>query len=179
MAAFVGPLSMICGVLAVAGVAKVLSPRPTRQALALIGLAIPSLGVRLVGLAELGLAAATVAFGGTVLTVLVGVLHLGFALVVVALLRRPDATSCGCFGSIDTPVSAVHLIANVVSAAVAFAAFGAPGLASVIAEQPGGGVAYLLLIATGTAGAVAVLTLVPQLRPRAATPPAFSLRATR
>lgn len=170
---------MICGVLAVAGIAKMISPRPTRQAMALIGLPIPALGVRAMGLAEVALAVATVVFGGTILVALVGALHVGFALVVVALLRRPGGASCGCFGSLDTPISRGHLVANLVSAAVAFAALDAPGIASVLADQPGGGVAYLLLIATGAASAVAALTLLPRLRPGAAAPPVFSLRASR
>lgn len=170
---------MICGVLAVAGVAKALSPRPTSQAMALIGLRAPLFAVRILGVAEVALAVATVVYGGTLLVALVGALHLAFACVVLLLLRRPGAASCGCFGALDTPVSAVHLGANLISAAIAFAALDTPGLASVLRDQPGGGVAYVLLVTAGTASAVAVLTLLPALRPDATAPPAFSLRASR
>jgi hypothetical protein len=170
---------MICGVLAVAGVAKIVSPRPTRQAISLVGLPMPDVGVRLIGLAEMSIAAATVVVGGTALPIAVGAIHLVFAVVVLILRRRPGATSCGCFGSLDTPVSGLHLVANLVSAAIAFAAIGGPGLGSVVADQPGGGLAYLLLVATGTAGAVAVLTLLPRLSLDVTAAPAFSLRASR
>jgi hypothetical protein len=177
MSAFVGPLTMICGVLAVAGIAKTIAPRPTHQALTLLGLRTPMLGVRLLGVAEVALAIATVVFGGTILVALVGALHLGFAGVVLLLLRRPGAASCGCFGSLDTPASGTHLGANLISAAVAFCAFDAPGLASVLGDQPGGGVAYVVLVAAGTGSALAVLTLLPRLGPGIQAAPAFALRA--
>ncbi len=175
MTALVGPLTMICGVLAVAGLAKVVSPLPTRSALTSIGLTVPAPAVRVLGSIEVALAVATVVVGGTVLPMLVGAVHLVFA-GVVALIMRRGGPSCGCFGSLDTPVSGLHIGSNLVAAAVAFAAVGAAGLTDVLADQPGAGVAYVVAVMAGTAAAVSVLTLLPRLAPHTLPAPAFSLR---
>lgn len=179
MAALVGPLAMVCGVLAVAGVAKLVAPLPTRQAMALLSVAVPPTTVRLLGAAEVVLAVTTVVVGGVVLPLVVGALHLAFAGVIAALLRRPGAASCGCFGSLDTPVSGLHLGADLVSAALAFAAAGSPGLREVLDGQPGGGIGYLVLVAAGTMAGVAVLTALPRLRPEATPAASFALRGDR
>jgi len=180
MTALVGPLSIVCGVLAVAGLAKLAKPDPTRLALASLGVDPSALPVRLLGLFEVSLAAATIGWGGTFLPLTVGALHVGFASVVLALVRRPGSTSCGCFGSVATPAGVVHVVMNLASAAIAFAAIGAPGLIEVMSSQPAAGVPYAILVGTGVAAALGVVTMLPRLRlDTSAAAPAFAVGGSR
>src|SRR5437868_3829483 len=79
--------------------------------------------VRLLALAETGIAVAAVAGGGRLAWSLVGLSYLGFAgFVVVAMARGGPVSSCGCFGTPDTPATLGHVVVTVAASAVAWAA---------------------------------------------------------
>jgi hypothetical protein len=147
--ALFGPVAVACALLGLAGVAKVLRPVPTAGALRALRLPGPLNGVRLLGLVEVALGLAAVGTGSRVLVGLVGLAYLCFAAFVVAATRAgTDIQSCGCFGTVDTPPSAVHVVVNLVlaAAALAAAATGLPTLADLLATQQWGGLPFLLLV---------------------------------
>ena len=80
--------------------------------------------VRLVGALEAAAGVAALLVGGPAGWA-VGLLYAAFALVVLrAVLAGVD--SCGCFGRLDAPPSRIHVLGNLVLAAVSFGAAGAP-----------------------------------------------------
>ncbi|MEW6154832.1 MAG: MauE/DoxX family redox-associated membrane protein, partial [Actinomycetota bacterium] len=84
--------------------------------------------------------------------------------VALALARRAPVADCGCFGARQSPPTALHLVLNLAAAAVAaaVAAGGGGNLAAAMRGQPLAGVPFLLLAATATALAWAVLTVLAQ-----------------
>ena len=115
MTAVAGPFFAAAGLLGVAGALKLLRPASTAQALRTAGLGGAASGGgrlgsatigRLVGGAELALAAAALILGGRLPAGLVAVTYLGFAVFTARLLRTAEAgASCGCFGAGDEPAS--------------------------------------------------------------------------
>jgi hypothetical protein len=137
-----------CAVLVVAGGAKAVRPTDTAKAL---NQAVP--GIRLARTALLVRVAAALecAFGvvGIVLpwppiAATVALSYLAFAGFVLAAYRRGGPLStCGCFGTPDTPPSMVHVVINVglAASAVVVAAAGRGGsLLSALSGQPWGGI---------------------------------------
>jgi len=122
------------GLLAVAGLAKLARPAGTSRALRAQGLPARSVLVRLLGAAELLIAAAALLelrFGAALLAVAYG----GFTVfVATALVRGRPLTSCGCFAEPDVPPTPVHLVVT--------AALAACGVA--VAVGSGGGLPDLL-----------------------------------
>lgn len=163
MTALAGPFLIACAILGLGGIAKVVAPLPARQALRTLGVPTPIAAVRLLGCAELALACAAFFSGGTILPILVGVAYLAFAGFVVIMLRRSGDTSCGCFGSAATPPSWLHVLVNLASAGVAFAAIGIDSLGTVLDEQPAAGIPLLGLVAVGTYALYLLLTALPVL----------------
>jgi hypothetical protein len=102
--------------LAAAGVAKMVRPGDTVNALRAAGLSprpVRSL-VRVGAAAEVALAVAAVVVPGVVTGALVGAVYAGFAVFIVVALRRGWAiSSCGCFGRPDTPPTRAHAVLNV------------------------------------------------------------------
>ena len=166
MGAWSGPFLIAALLLAGAGVAKALDPTTTVGALRKLGLDVPAVIVRTGGVGEAGLAAVAVVTGAPVAAVLVAASYLGFtAFVVVARVRRLPIGSCGCFGRIDTPPSAIHVVVNLGAAvsALAVAWRDGGGIGPVLADQPLAGVPFVLLAVTGAYAAFTALTVVPQL----------------
>ncbi len=109
--------------LVVSGAAKLRTPAPVAAMIAtLLGrrLPAPSLTVRLIGLAEIATGAAVLAIGGAVPALLLVAMYSIFAAVTLRLLGRSRPGSgatrpgCGCFGRADAPVSAAHLVLDLV-----------------------------------------------------------------
>ena len=108
--------------LVLAGAAKLSRPAPGWADL--LGFRARTPVVRLVGASEAVAGVAALFLGGTAAWA-VGLLYAAFALVVLrAVLAGAD--SCGCFGRLDAPPSLIHVVGNLVLAAVSFAAAGAP-----------------------------------------------------
>lgn len=153
MEALAGPFAIAAALLAVAGAAKVIDPSMTSGALRRAGLAVPDGAVRAGALAELLLGATALVIKSSAAAAAVAISYFAFAAFVTWSLRtdRPVGT-CGCFGKADTPPSAVHIGMNLGLAivAAAVAATGAVDLLSVVAEQPLGGVPFLMWVGLGT-----------------------------
>ena len=167
--ALFGPVAVACALLGLAGVSKLLRPAPTSGALRALHLPAPLDGVRLMGLGEVVLGIAAVVSGNRALVGLVGVAYLAFAGFVVAATRAgTDIQSCGCFGTVDTPPSVVHIVVNLVlaSAALAAAVTGLPTLAAVMEDQPWAGLPFLGLLGVTVYLAYALLTVLPQVLTR-------------
>lgn len=162
MTALAGPFLIVCTILGLGGVAKLVAPRPARQALRAVGVPAPIAAVRTLGLAEVTLACAAGFSGGRFLPIAVGMAYVAFAAFVVLMLRTATGTSCGCFGTSATPPSLLHVVVNLASAAVAFAAIGMPSITDVVADQPAGGVPFLALVIIGTYALFLLLTVLPE-----------------
>ncbi len=152
------------GVLAVAGVAKLIDPAPASGALSASGLPGAHLLVRLLGAGELAAATVGLSFGGSAAAPAAG-LYLGFALFSVRALRN-DAPlqSCGCFGRGDTPPSAIHVAYNVIATA-ALAVVAMAGLSSVPWQGPALETAvYLGFVGLGAYASMVLLTRLPAVK---------------
>ncbi len=165
-----GPFLIACLLLGAAGVGKAVDPTMTVGALRGFGLRLPATAVRtavrVAGAVEAVLASGAIATGGAVLAVFVALSYVVFTVfVAIALARRLPIGSCGCFGKLDTPPSAVHLVVNLGAAASAIAVAGGEhhGIVTVLSDQPLAGIPLLLLAAVGTYAAFTALTVVPTL----------------
>jgi len=146
--ALCGPVAVAAAVLSLGGLAKLVRPIPTAGALRALHLPGPLLGVRSLGLGELIVGVVAVLTGASPLLAVVGSMYLAFAIFVVAAKRAgTDIQSCGCFGTIDTPPSVVHVAVNLLFAAVTLTAavVGVPPLATVLGDQPAAGVPFVML----------------------------------
>ena len=164
MDALVGPVTVAAAVLALGGVAKVLRPIPTAGALRALGLPGPVTGVRALGVGELVVGVAAVVTAASALVAVVAVAYLAFAGFVAAARRAgTDIQSCGCFGTVDTPPSLVHLVVNLGFAAVAATAavVGIPSLGALLTDQPAGGLPYALLVGVTVYLVYLALTVLP------------------
>lgn len=140
---------VLAAVIVVGGLAKMASPDGFSSLLRTLGLPAGRGLSRASGVVEVVLGAAAIVLGGRAAALLVGLAYTAFAVVVV-LARRSGAASCGCFGSVASPPSLVHVVVNAVSAAVAFAAavVGPETLVDSLADQPLAAVPYLVTLAT-------------------------------
>lgn len=148
-----GAFFLISALLLVSGGGKLLDPGPTAGALRASGLPSSRFLVLLLGVIEIGLGTAALAFGGSPTGWAVAVLYMAFALFVInALLRKLSISSCGCFGKVDTPPTLVHVVVNFL--AVVVAAWGAitdsSSIIDVLRVQPLAGIPYLVFVAAGT-----------------------------
>lgn len=164
-----GPLLVGALLLLPAAYAKIERPAPTALALARIGLRVPDWSVRLLGGAELAVAAAVVILGGPAGMALAG-LYLGFAAVSarqLAVARRTgEAADCGCFGGDSAPVGWTHVLVNLafVAAGLTAAAVDVPGLFAAGEEGAWPVFAVSLLAVVAALGVQALLTDLPRLR---------------
>ena len=108
--------------LVAAGAAKLSRPAPGWANL--LGFRARTPVVRLVGASEAAAGVAALLVGGPAAWA-VGLLYAVFAAVVLRALLA-GAGSCGCFGRLDAPPSLIHVVGNLVLAAVSFGAAGAP-----------------------------------------------------
>lgn len=141
------------------GGAKLLRPRSTVQALRATRLPAGPLTVRLLGAVEVLAGGICLTRPSTASALVLSGLYLGFAgFVLVALAAEQRPTSCGCFGSDDSPPSWLHVTANLVAAAAGFAVLGAPrAVLDVAAGTPFFGVPFV--VGLGLAAYLAALTL--------------------
>lgn len=165
MSAFAGPFALATVLLAVAGVAKAARPAATAGALVALGLPHHQWLVRTGGAAEALLAAVALATGEPVLAALVALSYVAFAaFVVVARWRGTPLSSCGCLGTIDTPPHPLHVALDLLAAAAAagFALQGGAGIGVVLADQPGHGIPFVLLVVVGVGACGLVMSLLPR-----------------
>lgn len=165
MEALAGPFFMFALLLVVSGVPKLRDPAATTRALHAIGLP-PNLNLgRAVGVVEIATGSAAIVFGGTIAAAALGLLYAGFAGFILVGLRSSQVSSCGCFGTDDTPPSALHLLIDIAAAATGLTLALHPigDLVSVMGDTPWLGVPLLLLVLVGTWLALLVLTILPAL----------------
>lgn len=159
--------------LGVAGVAKAVSPAPTRVALRTAGLPGTLWFVRLIAAGEVTLAVVAVLAGGRLGAALLGLAYLGFAgfsMRVIATSR--GKASCGCFGASDAPLGTLHVVINLLIAGVAAVALVDPmaSLAHVVADTPLGGSVFIVFAVLLAWLLQVALTGLPELK-AAARPP--------
>jgi len=115
-----GPFLAGAGLLVVAGVPKVVDPRPLVRALRVAGMPVPRLVVRLFALAEVAIGAGALVAPGRVASGLVAAAYLVFTAFVARILARGGVlASCGCFGKADTPATRTHLLLTAAAVLVA------------------------------------------------------------
>jgi hypothetical protein len=150
----IGVFLVACGLLMAAGVAKAIRPDGTARALAAVfPVPMPTVrtAVRMGSLAEALLGAAALVVPRTASAALVATSYAAFA-VVVALARSKGGAiaSCGCFGTPDTPATAVHIVVNIglaVSASAVAMADPAGTIVSILSREPLHGVPLVALSA--------------------------------
>jgi hypothetical protein len=151
----IGPYLIGCGLLVLAGISKAARPGNTVRALSqvipyphLLAAAVPILAV-----GELTLGAAAIVWPIPVLAAAVSASYLGFAgFVVVIRLRHGALSSCGCFGTPDTPATWLHAAINAflaVSAAVIAIDEPVGNIVTILRSQPLHGVPLLLAVGVG------------------------------
>jgi Methylamine utilisation protein MauE len=165
-----GPFAIAAALLAIGGGLKAIRPRDTAQALTAVGLALPRLLpartlVRIGGVVEAVIGVGALVTGGPVFAGLVAVSYLAFAgFVVVALRSGKPISSCGCFGKVDTPPSAVHVVIDLAAAGIAVGAaiVGGVALPEVLADQPLLGIPFVFLLVIGLALVFLAFTALPK-----------------
>ncbi len=144
------------GVLAWAGVAKLIRPESAGAALRLAGLPGGPGVSRLLGLGELAVGAGALLVGGAVAVSGLSLFYAGLALF-SQFQRGVPGSSCGCFGAVESPLTGVHVVYNVAAALIgAGAAWSASaGLLPSLSATP------LLLVTTavGVVTAAGLLTI--------------------
>ncbi|HUR23357.1 MAG TPA: MauE/DoxX family redox-associated membrane protein [Acidimicrobiales bacterium] len=166
MNALGGPAIASAILLAIGGASKVMRPANTSHALRGLGLPAAPVGVRLLAIAEIGVAVGALAWGGRYAWMLVGGAYLGFAgFVVLAMSRGGAVSSCGCFGAPDTPPTLVHVLVTVSASALAFATAAGhpPGpLLGALADMPLLGLPFLLVTGCCVWFAYAAVAVLPK-----------------
>lgn len=166
----------------VAGLAKVVSPDPTRVALRTAGLPSARWMPRALGLSELAITIVVFVVAGRLGAGLVAAAYVGFAAFSALLLRRSRGrASCGCFGGSDSPVTKIHVVLNLLVAGAAAACMvePVPHLIDAASDTPWGGVPFILLVALLAWLVQVALTALPALQAaEKAAPPRTSLRST-
>jgi hypothetical protein len=157
---------ILSAVVAVAGVWKLAQPAAAHAALRTLGLSVPPIAVRALGLAELAVGIVAVAIGGRLAGALLAVAYGGFAVVAERLRRAPGTVSCGCFGSSSAPPGHLHVAVNLAGLAVALAvsALGVDGFGGARAELPAAGLAHGATSAVGALAVIGLLTVLPEAR---------------
>ena len=166
MNALGGPAVASAILLAIGGTSKVLRPANTSHALRGLRLPAGHFGVRLLAVAEIGVAVGALAGGGRYAWLLVAGAYLGFAcFVVLAISRGGAVSSCGCFGATDTPPTLVHVLLTISASALAFAtAFGHPPgpLLDALADMPLLGLPFVFVTGCCVWFAYAAVTVLPK-----------------
>jgi hypothetical protein len=167
VSALIVPWFAACGVLVVAGVAKLRRPEPTVGALRAAGFPTSTAAVLGLGLGEIALGALGIAAGWRPVAAAVTVIYAAFAGFVVATRRRGGALqTCGCFGSPDVPATGLHVVVNVLAAVVAgfVAVTGDAATLAGVLHEGGRGAVLLGLAALATLEVVVVLAVLPLLQ---------------
>lgn len=145
-----------CLLLVVAGAVKLRRPASASSAASAVGIGLPGWAVRLGGAAEVVLGGTALAAGGIAAPLAVAAAYSGFAVVVIASLRRSDGVAgCGCFGETGAPVHSVQAVVDLAVAAAAIAVARGGGMAPAPVDR-------VAMVALGAAVAwVAYLAIVP------------------
>ncbi|HZM55698.1 MAG TPA: MauE/DoxX family redox-associated membrane protein [Acidimicrobiales bacterium] len=148
----IGLYVVACVLLVVAGIAKAIRPDDTARALAAATpLPMPLLRgvIRCGSIAEAALGAMALALPRTVSAGLVALSYLCFASVVAYARSKGGAiSSCGCFGTPDTPATTLHVVVDValgIAAALVASAGPTGSIASVLSSQPLHGVPLVMV----------------------------------
>ena len=155
MSALAGPLHLVALVLVISGVQKVIDPAPPTQAMRDAGVPLlPRRGTwpgRALGVVEAATGLAVITSPWPAAAVWMAAFYLALAGFVVLLRRRDDTAGCGCFGATSAPPTRLHVVANLLAAAVAVAAalVGMPDIVDVMDEGFGVAVPYGVLVLTG------------------------------
>ena len=149
--------------LVLAGAAKLSRPAPGWADL--LGFRARTPVVRLVGASEAAAGVAALFLGGAAAWA-VGLLYAVFAAVVLRALLA-GAGSCGCFGRLDAPPSLIHVVGNLVLAAVSFAAAGAPSppiqvIVQATGDSPAVGAALAVVVVLLAALVLVSFTALPE-----------------
>ena len=149
--------------LAVAGAAKIRDPAATSAALQGARLVSDRRLVRVLGLAEVALAAAVLVSGGRLPAALLAAAYAAFA--VFAHRQARQGAGCGCFGQSDAPATRLHVAVNVAGAGVAAAAAVWPGASFVAALRADvvGAVLTTAVLLLAAAALRLLLTALPEL----------------
>ena len=124
MHGLLGPLLIAALVLAAAGLAKTVRPRPAAAAISTLPLTVDgSLSVtlaRMLGIVEVAVAVwAMVTLSAIALAFVAGFYGAFAVFVLLSLNGSVPAASCGCFGSDDSPPTVGHFVFNAVAAGLA------------------------------------------------------------
>ena len=150
--------------LVLAGGSKVRSPLTARAALRAAGVSVGDLAVRFLGAVELGLGAACLVWPAAELAACLAAAYVGFAAVVLLLLRRGAEVPCGCFGADAFSASRLHPAMDLVAAAVCAAAVAlAPPSIFSLAESVPTAIVLVFGVAGATYMASLAFTLLPGL----------------
>jgi hypothetical protein len=177
-----GPFFAVSALLVVAGSMKVYRPKFTVGALRAARLPASLSLVRGLGLGELAVGIGAIVNGSQVWATAVAVSYIGFAgFVIYALRSGIPISSCGCFGSPDTPPSVGHVVLNSAATAVALAVAMAPigpwvGLPG---SDAGTTSAFLLFSAATVYLLYAIVDVLPQRLNPDRSLPTIPLSATR
>lgn len=165
MTALEGPFAAASALLVLAGGYKIVRPGPTAGALRAVrwpaGLGL----IRALGIGELLLGTAALLTAQAAVSLLVGLVYLGFTAFVLTALRQGSAIqSCGCFGETETPPSLLHVATDLALAgtAIATALGSARPLLDVLADQPAAGIPFVLLVAITVQLVKSLLTDLPR-----------------
>lgn len=140
-----GPFVAACSLLAIAGVGKILHPRPARDAVEAAGWRVPAGAVGGFGIVEVGIGVAGIAVGGPA-AVAVAACYLVLGGFAWRLLRRAPSTPCACLGSSSAPVSRVHVPVDLAAVCVAIAAASGGSPLRTLAGRPFASVLFVVLV---------------------------------
>lgn len=155
MSLVVGPLHLFAVLLIVSGADKIGAPGPSTKAMNAASLfgdrRLGTWAGRSLGVVEVAVGGAVVAFGGVASAIAMAAVFGGFGLFLVLLQRRAADVSCGCFGASDAPPGAIHILIDLAAAstAVVAALTAAPDLTLVVDEGIGVFVTHVVLVVTG------------------------------
>ena len=150
-----------CALLVVAGVSKVRAPTSARGSLELIGVPVPLVAVRALGVAEVALGLLAAIRPGALAAGLVAGAYGVFFLATLRLLAVEGGADCGCFGAASAVASRSHAVLNLVACAagVVAAAFPPPGVSWIASRSPLVAVTLVLGTTAAAFAAYAVVTL--------------------
>ncbi|MEA2428559.1 MAG: Methylamine utilization protein MauE [Thermoleophilaceae bacterium] len=151
--------------LAIAGVAKVVSPYAAQGSLSAAGINVPPAAVRALGAGEAALGGAAFLAPGTLAALAAALAYGGFCLFTLRLLRvAGDGVDCGCFGGSGSEAGRVHLVLNAVAFAVCLLAVAAPprGPAWILEHAPLTTVAICSGVGAAAYAAYLVFTAFPR-----------------
>jgi hypothetical protein len=172
MSVLAGPFAVASILLVVGGATKARRPHDTARAIRALRLPSPPVFVRLLAVGEMGIGAGALLAGGRAAALLVAASYLGFSgFVVLAMLRGGVLSSCGCFGSTDTPPTIVHLLVTLGLAAASVATVADPvgPLIDGLRGQPLVGLPFLILTGCCVWLAYAAVAILPTASRRAVT----------